>query len=117
MRTNFKMENKYIRMVRGDTLSFCVQIMDENGEPFTQDLETAYFTCTSLHVQDGFLFKKTLDDGISKIDTGQYCVRVAPKDTKYAKVGKYFYDLEIGVNDDRFTVMRGILELVQDVTL
>ena len=33
------------------------------------------------------------------------------------EVGKYFYDLEIGVNDDRFTVMRGILELVQDVTL
>lgn len=116
MRTNFHMEDKYIRMVRGDTLSFGIEIMDENGEPFEQNLDHAFFTCVSFQTNEGIIFKKTLADGISKIEPGKYAVRVAPEDTKNAKVGKYFYDLEIEVNDDKFTIMRGILELEQDVT-
>lgn len=117
MRTNFYMEDKYIRMVRGDTLSFGIQIMDENGEPFTQDLDHAYFVCVSFRTDEGLIFKKTLADGISKLEPGGYAVRVAPEDTKNARVGKYFYDLEIEVNGDKFTVMRGILELEQDIRL
>lgn len=117
MRTNFHMEQKYIRMVKGDTLSFGIQIMDEEGNPFTQELDHACFTCVSFNTENKFLFQKTLADGISKVGDGEYCVRVAPEDTKYAKYGKYFYDLEIGVNNDVFTIMRGILELEQDITI
>ena len=114
MLTNFHMEERYIRMIRGDTLSFGIELMDENGDPFAQDIDSAFFTCKS-NLSDT-LFKKTLSDGISKADTGKYTVRVAPDDTRQAKAGKYFYDLEIGVNGDKFTIMHGVLELVQDVT-
>lgn len=116
MRTNFHMEEKYIRMVRGDTLSFGVEIMDEDGNAFTQDLDHASFTCKSNGTLNKYLFKKTLSDGITKAGTGQYIVRVAPSDTQHASAGKYFYDLEIGVNNDVFTVIHGVLELEQDVT-
>lgn len=115
MRTNFHMEEKYIRMVRGDTLSFGIQIMDETGRPFKQELDNASFT-VKLNVADKPLFQKTLANGISKTGNGEYVVRVPPDDTKNAKAGKYFYELEIGVNDDSFTIMHGILELEQDVT-
>lgn len=117
MRSNFYMEDKYIRMVRGDTLSFGIEIMDETGAPFDQDLDHAYFICVSFRTDEGLIFKKTLADGINKIDTGKYSVRVAPEDTKNARVGKYFYDLAIEANGDKFTVMRGILELEQDIRL
>lgn len=117
MRTNFKMEDKYIRMIRGDTLSFGVQIMDEDGKPFTQDLETVYFTCKSNNAMNKYIFKKTLGNGVTKTGTGEYVVRVAPEDTKYADVGKYFYDLELGINGDVFTVMHGVIELERDVTI
>lgn len=116
MRANFTMEDKYIRMVRGDTLSFGVQVYDEEGAPFGQDLERAYFTCKSNRSDNRFLFKKSLSDGVSKVGPGTYTVRVAPSDTANAKPGKYFYDFEIGCNGDVFTVMRGVLEIMQDVT-
>lgn len=115
-RTNFSMEDKYIRMTRGDSLSFSVQVYDEEEAPFGQDLERAYFTCKSNRSDNRFLFKKSLSDGISKVGPGAYTVRVAPSDTASAKPGKYFYDFEIGCNGDVFTVMRGVLEIMQDVT-
>lgn len=111
MRSNFKMEDKYIKMVRGDTLSFGLEI-----EGLDKDLETAHFTC-KLHPADRYnIFQKSLDDGITKIDDGQYIVRVAPADTKDIEAGKYFYDLQIGANGDVFTILKGILEIEQDVT-
>lgn len=115
-RANFTMEDEYIRMSRGDTLSFGIQVYDEDGAPFGQDLEHVYFTCKSNRSDARYLFQKSLSDGISKAGQGVYVVRVAPSDTARAKPGKYFYDLEIGCNGDVFTVMRGVLELMQDVT-
>lgn len=116
MRANFAMEDDYIRMVRGDTISFGLQVYGDSGEPFDQDLERAYFTCKSNRSDNRFLFKKSLSDGVSKVGQGAYTVRVAPSDTANAKPGKYFYDFEIGCNGDVFTVMRGVLEIMQDVT-
>lgn len=116
VRANFSMEDKYIRVTRGDTLSFSVQVCDEEGAPFGQNLERAYFTCKSNRSDNRFLFKKSLADGVSKVGQGVYTVRVAPSDTASAKPGKYFYDFEIGCNGDVFTVMRGVLEIMQDVT-
>lgn len=116
MRTNFTMNEKYIRMMRGDTLSFGVKIMDEDGNPFSQNLDSAFFSCKSNNALNSYIFKKALGHGITKTGTGEYVVRVAPEDTKFAKAGKYFYDLEIGVNGDIFTVMHGVIELVQDIT-
>lgn len=116
VRTNFTLEDKYIRMVRGDTLSFGVQVYDETGAPFGQDLERASFTCKSNRSDMRYLFQKSLADGVSKVGPGAYTVRVAPSDTADAKPGKYLYDFEIGCNGDVFTVMRGVLEIMQDVT-
>ena len=116
VRTNFTMEDKYIRMTRGDTLSFGIQVYDEEGAPFSQDLERACFTCKSNRSDSRFLFKKSLSGGVSKVGPGAYTVRVAPSDTARAKPGKYFYDFEIGCNGDVFTIMRGVLEIMQDVT-
>lgn len=116
VRTNFTMEDKYIRMTRGDTLSFGIQVYDEEGAPFSQDLERACFTCKSNRSDSRFLFKKSLSGGVSKVGPGAYTVRVAPSDTASAKPGKYFYDFEIGCNGDVFTIMRGVLEIMQDVT-
>ena len=111
MRTSFKMEENYITMVKGDTLSFGLLIDGLDG----QDLDSAYMTCKSNKSNDN-IFQKSLDDGISKYDDGQYIVRVAPEDTEDVEAGKYFYDLQISVNDDVFTVMHGVLEITQDVT-
>ena len=99
-----------LTMVRGDTASFGLEI-----QGLDQDLSSAYLT-----VRDGFegqiLLQKSLNDGISKIETGQYVIRIAPEDTENAQAGEYYYDFEIGANGDIFTVLRGILVIEHDVT-
>lgn len=116
MRSNFTMQDKYIKMIRGDTLSFGLQVMDEEGQPFAQDLERAYFTCKSNRTDNRNVFQKSLYDGITKVGVGEYAVRVAPGDTANVQAGKYFYDFEIGCNGDVFTVLRGVLEIEGDIT-
>lgn len=112
MRTNFKMENKNITMTKGDTLSFNVIAMDTNGEPMVVD--SADFTCKKLGTETSNVFRKSLGAGITQ-DDGMITVRVAPEDTNI-NAGRYFYDMQIGVGSDIFTVMKGVLEIEQDVT-
>lgn len=105
-----------IRNVRGDTYSFALEI--ENLE---QEIESIYFTCRdSLNDNSNVLFQKSLNNGISlteqedKID--KYAVRVAPNDTKNIQSGTYYYDLQVGVNGDIFTIMKGKFIIEQDST-
>lgn len=110
MRTSFEMEDKYIKMIRGDTLSFGLEISGISQENI--DIK---FGAKKDKKDDFYLFNKTLDDGITINDDGQYIIRVAPEDTRDAEAGKYFYDLQIIAGSDVFTVMHGVLELDQDV--
>lgn len=114
MRSTFNMEDEYITMTRGDTLSFGMEVTDEEGDGI--ELDTAFFTCKKSYSDDEYVFQKSLTSGISMIEAGQYAVRVAPADTKDLDAGKYFYDLEIGVNGDVFTVKKGVLEIEADAT-
>ena len=104
-------DDKYITVVRGDTLAFGMEI-----EGLDQDLETAFFSCKRNHDEPP-VFQKSLGDGISKVGEGEYVVRVAPRDTETLEPGKYYYDLEIGANGDVFTILKGIFEIERDVTI
>ena len=104
-------DERYVTMTRGDTLSFGMIVEGLGG----QDLETVYFTCRRNHSEPP-VFQKSLGNGISKTGAGEYVIRAAPEDTKDLEPGKYFYDLEIGVNGDIFTVLNGVLEMQWDVT-
>lgn len=113
MRSNFKMENKNITMVRGDTLSFNVEVTDANGEII--EIDSAYFTCKKLATDDVNVFKKALGAGITQDEVG-LIVRVAPEDTRNVSAGQYFYDMQIGIGEDIFTILKGVLEIEQDVS-
>lgn len=107
------MENQNITMVKGDTLSFGVACEDQEGDPI--ELDTAYFTCKKNPSSTGNLFRKSLGNGITYNDD-HYVIRVAPEDTAHAEIGRYYYDLEVGVGDDIFTILKGILEIEQDIS-
>lgn len=104
-------EDTNLAMVRGDTFAFGVEI-----EGLNQDLDTAYFSCKKSAKDTNYIFQKTIADGISKAATGKYRVRVAPADTKDIDAGSYRYDLQIGVNGDIFTVLKGELAITEDIT-
>ena len=109
--------NDNLKMVRGDTFAFGFKITGLN-----QDLDTAYFTCKENYDDETPIFQKSLSDGIEKDeetsteDTYYYKVRVVPADTKDVEAKNYYYDLEIGANDDIYTILKGILKIENDVT-
>ena len=105
-----------IRHVKGDTYS-CSFTVEDLG----QDLEAASFTCRENINDDApILFKCSLGDGITLVeydehkDIRKYAVRVEPNKTKNLQAGTYFYDEEIRVNDDVFTIMKGKFIIEQD---
>lgn len=113
MRSNFKMENKNITMTRGDTLAFNVFVTDQKGDII--EVDSADFTCKKLGTDESNIFHKSLGAGITQFDDC-LAVRVAPEDTREVNAGQYFYDMQIGFNDDIFTILKGVLEIEQDVT-
>ena len=107
-----------IRNVKGDTYSSALTI-----EGLGQDLDEVFFTCRdSLNDTSEVLFQKSLNNGISLVeydeenDIRKYAIRVAPEDTANIQAGTYEYDLEVRINSDVFTIMRGRFIIMQDCT-
>ena len=100
-----------ITMVRGDTFSFLATFHD-----LTLDLDEAAFTVRETPGAETALVEKTLEDGIEKIETGVYKVRMAPEDTADLDPGRYAYDFQVTIGEDIFTIMIGVLNVEMDVT-
>ena len=113
MRTNFRYEKENITMVKGDTVSFNAQLFDQNGNAMSVD--SSHFTCKKIASGSEIMFQKSLGSGISQSD-GIMTIRIAPEDTRELDAGEYYYDFEIGIGDDIFTIKNGILTIEQDVT-
>ena len=113
MRTNFQMEYQNITMVRGDTVAFNVFVYDSEHLPVMVD--EAYFTCKK-NVNSDATFQKTLNSGIAQEDDGCMIVRIDPLDTAGVDTGNYYYDMQIVIGDDVFTLMIGTLTIGFDVT-
>lgn len=103
--------DKNLKMVRGDTLAFGMEL-----DGLNQDLDTCYFSCKKDATDTNYIFQKSLGSGIEKVTTNKYRIRVAPSDTSGVDIGNYYYDLQIGVNGDVYTIIRGILKIEWEIT-
>lgn len=108
MQTNYS--NKNFKMVVGDTESFGFEITGVSG------IDSAFFSCKRESQDTSYLFQKSLGNGIEQRENNRFVVRVAPEDTQNLSPGQYYYDLEVGANGDVFTILRGILTLVPEIT-
>lgn len=105
------MADANLTMIRGDTAAFGV-VYDGT----TQDLDSAYFTIKKDWSDISPIVQKSIGDGIAKADTSAYIVRVAPDDTEVLEPGFYVYDLQLSLNNDVFTFLRGTLQIKADAT-
>lgn len=108
---------KQFSMTKGDTFAFQIEILDfDTHEVYTGDLTSAYFSVKKRLDSKNFTFQKSIGDGITKVKDGYYRVRVAPEDTADIISGLYVYDLQITIGDDVKTILKGTLNIEQDVT-
>lgn len=107
--------NLNLEITKGDTLSFGIKLYKIN-----QPLDVARFTCKTNFEDTENIFQKSIDNGITldhvEGEDYYYKVRIAPEDTEDLELGKYYYDLQIEINGDVFTIMKGIFTLDYDVT-
>ena len=106
-----KVNELNIKMVKGDSFSFTLEIED-----LSVDIDKAFFTVKNNEDDSTALIRKSLSNGISKIDTDKYLVMITPRDTKYLDTKSYYYDLEITVGDSVHTVIKGLFKLEKDIT-
>lgn len=100
-----------IKMVKGDTQSFGFELEG------VENLDAAYFSCKRNSQDENYLFQKSLNNGITKRTENQYVVRITPDNTALLEPGQYWYDLEISKNGDIFTIFRGVLDLLPEITV
>ena len=108
-----------IAMIKGDTMSFGFQMQGLDGSAPSSII----FSCKEDPEDDDAVFSSSLDDGgiwldseDSETDLLEYGVRIAPSKTENLNTGRYYYDLQIVVNDDVYTLMKGRLQIEYDVT-
>ena len=105
-----------IDIVRGDSLTFGFEVIGLNGA--TPDFT---FTCKD-HYDGDIIFTATNDSGITleeydeTSDKAIYSVWIAPNKTNNLELTRYYYDLEMRLDEDVITLMRGRFTLLYDVT-
>lgn len=63
----FKTYNTDISLVRGDTLSFGIELYDENDEPLEVVVNSAYFSVKKDYNNSEYAFQKSLGNGIAYV--------------------------------------------------
>jgi hypothetical protein len=110
---------KEITMVRGDSMAFNFQLQGLKGST----PNNIKFTCKEHYDDDTGYFMQSLNGGgitligyDAQTDTATYCCRVRPDQTVNLVPARYYYDLELEVGNDVFTLMKGRLTVEYDVS-
>lgn len=107
-----------ITMIQNDTLSFAFQVQGLKG----QTPNNIVFTCKETIETSNDLFSVDLSNNITLRDYDEdqdiytYVVRIPPALTENIALGRYFYDLQLTVNYDIFTLMKGRLTIEYQIT-
>lgn len=107
-----------ITMVKADTLSFAFQVQGLKG----QRPDMIYLSVKAAIEDTNLLFNISSDDYIKfreydeENDLLTYVVRIPPYLTADIDLGRYFYDLEMQVNGDNITLMKGRFTLDYQIT-
>lgn len=83
----FQINNKTIKITRGDTGIFTLDIKRQDGTPYDYSNDTVLFTVKQDTNTDVVLIQKTVVYGEN--------ITIEPNDTKSLKYGDYVYDVEV----------------------
>ena len=103
------------RLIRGDTFSFDMVISD-----LEDPIDDIFFTVKENKDDLDYIIQKTLsNEEIQLVEnfTDRFNVKLNPQDTKDLEPGKYFYDLEVRVGNDIYTILMGTINIKMDITL
>ena len=89
-----------IAMPRGDIRLVRFLIKEFGGIATDVDFTSVYFTVKKNTRDQAFLFQKTLNNGILKLDSGDYQVKIESEDTANLAYGNYKFDIQLSWKDE-----------------
>lgn len=107
--------NLDIDMIRGDTLNIQFEIESDTVLDLTSDDFNVTFSFKRSPTDNSYVFQKGKAAVTSPADN-VFVIRVAPDDTVYLEPGYYFYDIQLNINDDIYTIALGKIHLEIDIT-
>ena len=105
---------KDIIITRGDSKGFNFRVRNRQGQATT--LDGATFSVKENLDDSVYVMQKTIDNGITQLESGDYYVKIEPTDTEGLVPRKYYYDLQIEIGDDIYTPLKGRFDVTWDVT-
>lgn len=105
-----------IDLIRGDTLN--IQFKIESSIIIHVDNENfeATFSVKQAATNNSYIFQKS-KTSVTEIADNTFVMRIAPEDTESLIPGFYYYDLQLNIFDDVYTIMLGHLQIIRDITL
>ena len=102
---------KDIELTRKNSYGFNFSIKDLNEE-----VTSVYLSCKEVPEDTRYVFQKSLNNGIKKLDDGSFYVKIEPNDTKDIDFTKFYYDLQVTIGEDVYTPLKGRIYIKWNVT-
>lgn len=104
-----------IDMIRGDTVNIQFEIESDTVLDLTSDDFEITFSLKRSATDNAYVFQKDKTAVTSPADN-VFILRVAPEDTVNLIPGYYYYDLQLNIGDDIFTIAIGKFHIAIDIT-
>lgn len=95
---------------QGDQFSFTVTFTN-----LQEDLTTFNMGVKKEYTDSDFLIEKSLNNGITKLETGKYRIDFTPQETKSLNPDYYLYDLRMTLGNTVYTPLYGYLMILETV--
>lgn len=105
-----------IDMIRGDTVNIQFEIESDTVLDLSSNDFQITFSLKQAATDTEYVFQKH-KTAVTQISENNFVLRIAPDDTEELIPGYYFYDLQLGIGDDIYTIALGMFQIIRDITL
>lgn len=104
-----------IDTIRGDTLNIQLEIESDTTLDLTSNDVNITFSLKQSATSAAYVFQKD-KTAVTALGNNIFMLRIAPEDTNDLIPGFYYYDIELQVGDDIYTVAIGRMHIEVDIT-
>ena len=114
----FSINKNRITITRGDSAYITISVVDGNGNAFALDDSVALRGQVRSILNDDENLGLLFEADISINEDGTATWHIKPSDTAKATMGiPYYYDIELHIGDDVFTIISSSMFISDEVTL
>lgn len=100
---------------RGDSIFIQFDIDSDIVLDLSSDDFEITFSLKQSATDSAYIFQKD-KTAVTQLAENSFVLRIAPEDTVDLFPGYYYYDIQLNIGDDVFTIALGQLQLVRDIT-